>query len=491
MGSGPVEVGRLEVASLPAGRRRAILAAPPRNQRKRPIMTTRALAEFVADLRYENLPDAVVRQACDIFLDAVGCALSAGVEDAEKTRVAREIAALYPASPGASVIGVRGITAQPAMAALANGILINAADNDDTHKRALLHVGSVVVPVVLALGQAQRLSGRQVLLALVAGYEVAVRVGMAVMPTHYRFWHSTATNGTFGAAAAAAKALGLDADGVQRALGLAGTQAAGLNTFFESGDMTKSLHPGKAALNGILSGQLAQIGCTSPPYILEHPKGYLAAFSTDPKPEALTAGLGTVWEILQNGIKFFPSILASHAPIQATLALVNRHPIDPTRIAAITNETYNTVKSHFSNKDVRGVMSARVSVPYCIAVAAVDRALTQAQFSPSRIDDKLVRQVLARTEVIADPTLDALYPEKFPARVTIRMDDGNSFQETVMLPKGDPGNPLSPQEIAEKFRTNSTGALPPAQAEQLLTAIRALPEAANTDRLTSLLAPPG
>lgn len=343
----------------------------------------------------------------------------------------------------------------------------------------------------LGLGQARGLSGRDVILALVAGYEVAVRVGMAVMPTHYRFWHSTATNGTFGAAATAAKALGLDADGVQRALGLAGTQAAGLNTFFESGDMTKSFHPGKAALNGILSGQLAALGHTSPPGVLEHPKGYLAAFSLEPKPAALVAGLGTTWEILQNGIKFFPSILASHSPIQATLAIVNRVAIDPANIASITNETYSTVKSHFSNKDVTGVMSARVSVPYCIAVAAVDKVLTQAQFAPARVDDPLVRQVLARTDVIPDAALDKLYPENFPARVTIRMRDGTTHQETVMKPKGDPGNPLTPDEIADKFRANSVAVLGAAQTEALLMAVRGLPRSPDLGALSDLLAPVG
>lgn len=451
-------------------------------------MTTRALAEFVATLRYEDLPEPVVRQACDIILDAVGCALSAWVEDKDKARIARDIAALYPAvGAGAGIIGAPGRSAQPAFAALGNGILVNAADNDDTHKKALLHVGSVVVPVALAMGQAAGLSGRRVVLSVVAGYEVAVRVGMAVMPTHYRFWHSTATNGTFGAAASAASALGLDADGVQRALGLAGTQAAGLNTFFESGDMTKSFHPGKAALNGILSAQLATMGHTSPPGILEHPKGYLAAFSLEPKPEALTAGLGTTWEMLQNGIKYFPSILASHSPIQATLAIVNRATIDPAQIESITNETYNTVKSHFSNKDVTGVMSARVSVPYCIAVSAVDRTLTQAQFALERVNDPLVREVLRRTEVVPVPELDAQYPENFPARVTIRMKDGTSYQETVLKPKGDPGNPLTPEEIAGKYRQNAAGILDATRAEALLEAIRGLPDSPDLGVLSRLL----
>ncbi len=450
---------------------------------------TRTLAQFVVDLRYESLPASVVGQACRIVADTVGCALNAWGVDPEKSRVACDLAKLYPSTSGASVIGVADVSTQPAIAALANGILANAADNDDTHKLALIHTGSVVVPTVLALGETERLSGPELIVALVAGYEVAVRVGMAVMPTHYRFWHSTGTNGTFGAAASAAKAFRLDAAGTQVALGLAGTQAAGLNTFFESGDMTKSIHPGKAACNGILSGQLARLGATSPPTMLEHAKGYLNAYSTEPKPAALTAGLGSKWEILENGFKYYPSILASHSPIQATLALVNTHAIDPRQITRITNETYNTVATHFSNKDVAGAMSARVSVPYCIAVSAVDRRLTHAQFAPERIHDPLVRDVLAKTEVIADAQLTKLYPAKFPARVTITLTDGSSFQETVLFPKGDPQDPLSQAELDAKFHDNARPLLGREQAARLLSAIYALPDATSVDDVVSRLHP--
>ncbi|MCC6533702.1 MAG: MmgE/PrpD family protein [Burkholderiales bacterium] len=449
---------------------------------------TQALAQWTAGLRYDDLAREVVEQACHIIADTLGCCLAAFAEDREKCRVATGVAKLYADPRGATVIRGRGLRARPAFAALANGILANAADNDDTHKRALLHTGSVVVPAVLAMAQAHRRSGADAIAALVAGYEVAVRVGMAVMPTHYRFWHSTATNGTFGAAAAAAYALGLDAGGVQRALGLAGTQAAGLNTFFESGDMTKSIHPGKAACNGILSAELARLGATSPPAILEHPKGYLAAFSTDPDPAALVRGLGTQWEILQNGFKYFPSILASHSPIQATLRIVQKHPVDARDIVAITNETYNTVKSHFSNKTVGSVMAARVSVPYCIAIAAVDRELTQRQFTPQRYTDPLVQQVLAKTEVVADEKLNKLYPDKFPARVTIRLKDGTALQETVLFPKGDPQDPLSAAELEAKFRDNAAACLTSAEADALLDAIYALPKAGSVSRLARLLA---
>jgi 2-methylcitrate dehydratase PrpD len=283
--------------------------------------------------------------------------------------------------------------------------------------------------------------------------------------------------------------MGLDADGVQRALGLAGTQAAGLNTFFESGDMTKSIHPGKAALNGILSAQMAALGATSPPGILEHPKGYLAAFSLEPKAAALTAGLGTEWEILQNGFKYFPSILASHSPIQATLAIVAKHKPDPKRIVSITNETYDTVKSHFSNKDVTTLMGARVSVPYCIAAAAVDGELTQRQFAAGRVHDPLIRQVLARTEVVPDAELNKLYPAKFPARVTITLDDGTKLTETVLLPKGDPGAPLSDDELEAKYRDNAEPLLGKGGAMALRDAIWRLDDAPDVAALVRAMIP--
>ncbi|NJO34403.1 MAG: MmgE/PrpD family protein, partial [Rhodospirillales bacterium] len=421
-----------------------------------PTSATEILGRFAAELRFESLPQDVVTQACHIILDTVGCALGAWREDPAKGRIATELAKSFGAGGAATIWGSGGTKTDAALAAMGNGILANAADFDDTHKRALLHTGSVVVPTVLALAEERKLSGKAAIVALVAGYETAVRVGMAVMPTHYRFWHSTATNGTFGAAASAASAMGLSAEQARMALGFAGTQAAGLNTFFTSGDFTKSLHPGKAAFNGILSARLAQIGATSPPTMLEHEKGYLAAYSPEPKADALVAGLGRTWEILQNGFKYFPSILASHAPIQATLSLVQEHDIKPADIASIRNETYSTVKTHFSAKTVTTPMGARVSVPYCIAVAALDRKVGQVQFAEERVAGADVQALLKNTDVIADAELTKLYPDKFPARVTITLRDGRTFTALRNFPKGDPQEPLTRAEIESKFARRST-----------------------------------
>ena len=449
---------------------------------------TEALGAFAAGLTFEHLPEAVVRAACDVILDTIGCALGAWADDPDKGRIVRELSATFQAAPVAAIWGADGYRTDTALAAMANGTLANAADFDDTHKRALLHTGSVVVPVALALAQERNLTGKEIVTAVVAGYEVAVRVGMAVMPTHYRFWHSTATNGTFGAAAAAANALRLSPQQARMALGFAGTQAAGLNTFFTSGDFTKSLHPGKAAFNGILSARLAALQATSPPTMLEHEKGYLAAFSLEPKAEALTLGLGTQWEILQNGFKFFPSILASHAAIQAALDVVAAHSFEAADVVAITNETYDTVKTHFSAKTVDTVMGARVSVPYCVAAAVLDRTLGQAQFTLDRVRRADVQAMLARTEVISVPELTALYPDKFPARVTVTLADGRRLTATRNFPKGDPQEPLTPDEIEAKFLANAAAKLDVASARQLARLVRTLPEQADISHVARLLA---
>ena len=448
---------------------------------------TQMLAEFVANVGRQPLPDAVRVKAAEIILDTLGCGIAAWRDDREKADVAKRLAASFRSAP-TSVIWGSTARADAAVAALANGILANAADFDDTHKRALLHTGSVVVPPTLALAEELGLTGPEIIAAIVAGYEVAVRVGMAVMPTHYRFWHSTATNGTFGAAASAASAMKLDAGQTLMALGAAGTQAAGLNTFFTYGDMTKSLHPGKASFNGVLSARFAGAGGSSPPTILEHEKGYLNAYSLEPKAEALTSGLGTRWEILDNGFKFFPSILASHSAIQATLDIVSKHDVKPEQIAGIVNETYATVRSHFSAKDVTTGMGARVSVPYCCAVAAIDRAVGQAQFAPERVLRKDVQDVLAHTEVVAVDELTAQYPTKFPARVTITLKDDRELTSQRDFPKGDPQEPLSQSEIEAKFLENASAKYAPAEAQELARYILALPELTNVAPLWKLLA---
>jgi 2-methylcitrate dehydratase PrpD len=240
-------------------------------------------------------------------------------------------------------------------------------------------------------------------------------------------------------------------------------------------------------MNGVLSARLSELGATSPPTMLEHEKGYVAAYAPEPKIEKLTEGLGSKWEILDNGFKFFPSILASHAAIQATLDVVTSNNLAPADIVALTNETYNTVKTHFSAKTVTTQMGARVSVPYCIAAAALDRAVGPQQFTAERVMARDVQTLLANTDVIADPELDKLYPDKFPARVTAKLRDGRTFTSIKYFPKGDPQEPLTPAEIEAKFLANASARYQDADARRLVTMIRGLGSTSDTAPLFALL----
>jgi 2-methylcitrate dehydratase PrpD len=193
----------------------------------------------------------------------------------------------------------------------------------------------------------------------------------------------------------------------------------------------------------------------------------------------LSRGLGTEWMILDNGFKYFPSILASHSPIGATLDIVARQAPAPQDIAAVTVRTYATVKSHFSSKQVDATMAARLSVPYCVAVALVDGQVTQRQFDADRYRDPVVRGVMDKVEIVADDELTKLYPEKFPAQVSVAMTDGTVFEAEMYYPRGDPGNPLSDDELCDKFRDNVAGVLGDGDARTLLAVIRDL--AGNRD----------
>ena len=446
---------------------------------------TEKLVDFVRRTDYEKLPPEVVRQAKSVILDTLGCGLATIAEDPPKAEIAFNFVRRFAKPEEATVLG-QGLQASSLMAAFANGILCHGIDFDDTHKEALTHTSAVIVPAALASAESSGLGGKELVTSTVLGYEVAVRVGMAVMPSHYKFWHSTATNGTFGAAMAAGKNFGLDKERLTDALGLAGTQAAGLLTYLEFGDYTKSFNPGKSAFNGIFAALLAEAGASGPPTMLEHPRGYSYAYSAEPKLDNLTRGLGSTYEIMLNAFKPYPSLLASHPPIDAILSLRKAHRLTPERIRKITSRTYNTVKSHFSNYNPETTMAARLSVPYCMAVAAADGAAGLEQFTLEKINDPRVREMLGRIEIIADAELNKLYPEKFPAVVSIETTDGQVYQEAVYYPTGDPNNPLSVEALKDKFRGLAGRFLAPAAVEGLIEMVDNLEQVDDVRALTRL-----
>ena len=451
---------------------------------------TKALARFCKETSYDDLPEDVVKIAKQTILDTIGCAIGTHSDEPEKPEVINKVVKGFNSLPEATVI-CGGFKASAALAAFANGVICHGIDFDDTHGEALTHTSAVTVPAALATAEASGLNGRDFLLSFVIGFEITVRAGMTVMPTHYEYWQSTATNGTFGAAAAAGKNSGFEEEDYINAFGFSGTQAAGLLTYLKFGDYTKSFNAGKAVFNGILSALMVRAGGTAPTNMFENPKGYSAAYSKKPALNKLTRGLDggpMVWEILNNLLKPFSSLAASHTPMDVTLRLVKENDIKPEDIVHITNRTYNAVKSHFSNYELKNVLAARLSVPYCIAVCAATRSAGLDAFHPETIFKPLVQETLRKVEIIADPELNKLYPEKFPSQIEIETKDRKVYRGEMYYAKGSRQNPFSDEEVREKFRTLALPKMPKDKVEEIISTIENLESVENIGKLSRLLA---
>lgn len=425
------------------------------------------------------------------ILDTLGCAVGTHADAPEKPVVINSVVKNLGAANGDATVICGNMKASAPFAALANGVICHGIDFDDMHGEALTHTSCVIVPAALSTAEAAGCSGRDFITSVVLGYEVAVRVGMAVMPSHYDYWHSTATNGTFGAAVAAGKNYGFTAEQYVNAFGFSGTQAAGLLTYLKFGDYTKSFNPGKSAFNGILSALMVKAGGTAPPDMIENPRGYAEAYSKEPRPEKLTRGLdggAMIWEILNNMLKPFPSLAASHTAMDVTLRLVADNELRPADIVKIVDRTYGTVKSHFSSYHLDNVMAARLSVPYCIAVCAATRSGGLDAFHMKTIADPVVQDMLKKVEILADPELDKLYPEKFPCHVEITTKDGKVYEGDMYYAKGSPANPFADDEINEKFRRLARPVMGEKRVEQIVQMAENLEDVQDIREFSRLLA---
>jgi 2-methylcitrate dehydratase PrpD len=456
----------------------------------RPIALALA-AEMVA-LRDASLPAVVLGRARDLLCDFLGVALGGAGEDSS-VALRRGLERLGLRGDCA-VLGAAARLPAP-QAALANGAAAHALEMDDTHQGGSIHLGASVFPAALATAQLTGASGDAVLRAAVGGYEVAARLAMALQPAeHYaRGFHATGTCGAFGAATAAGMLLELDAAGLARALGIAGSQASGSMEFLADGAWTKRLHPGWAACAGVHAAALAEAGFHAPASIVEGRFGFLHAYSGD----AVTAPLtrrGDGFELMQTGIKPHACCRYMQAPIDATLALRAAHDIDP---AAVVRVEVGLVGAGFpivcepveQKRRPRGVVDQQFSLPFGIAVALARGAASPAEFTPGRADDPAIRALMDRVVATRDAALDAQYPRVWPAWVRIEVRDGRRFEEHVTHPLGDPERFPDAAALGAKFRSLARRALPEAQVERLAATVAALPAAPDVDQVLSAAVP--
>jgi 2-methylcitrate dehydratase PrpD len=343
-------------------------------------------------------------------------------------------------------------------AALLNGAISHIVELDDVHRASIIHPAAAVIPAALAAAEKAHAGGRELIAAVVVGYEVAIRVAEAITPSHYYFWHTTGTCGTFGAAAAAAKIFNLGPDQVTWALGNAGTQAAGLWEFLADGAMSKHLHPGKAAMNGLLAALLARRGFTGASHILEGERGFCRATAGEINFGRITGGLGAGrYKIEEISYKIHASCRHTHPAVDVALDLAGKHGLKPDDVQSILVRTYKTALDITNNYAPENPYAAKFSLPFCVSQAIKAGRCGLEEFSESSLNDPVIRSLMERVELEVDPDLDSRYPELWPAAMVIRTRSGEVLEGSTDCPRGDPENPVTAGELTEKFLALATG----------------------------------
>ena len=439
---------------------------------------SRELAKYSQALTYEELPPEVVEFTKLCILDYFGSAIAGSNKVPIKmiSELVEEIGGLEQASL------FTGGKSSAVNAALLNGAASHIVELDDIHKGSIIHAATVVIPAALAVVQWKKLSGKDLITAVVIGYEVCFRIGEAVSPSHYYYWHNTATCGTFGAAIAAAKLLNLTEEEMVFALGNAGTQAAGLWEFIVDGAMTKQLHSGKAAMNGLLAALLAQKGFTGPTKILEGDRGFFKAMSEQYDASKITEGLGKEFKILENSFKIHASCRHTHHAIDLLIEVFKERKPSLEEIESIIVKSYKAAIDITDNDNPTTEYAAKFSLQFCSALAILKGSAGLFDFNETNLWDDQIRQLLKKVKVSIDPDINANYPEQWGSTVEVALANGETIQKQSDFPKGDPENAVTSEELVEKF-TTMTNDISATKKEQIIRDILALELIENTETL--------
>ena len=439
---------------------------------------SKKLAKYSLEMSYEKLPPEVVSYTKLCILDYFGSAIAGSdkvpvqmISDLVKELGGTEQANLFT-----------GGKSSVSNAALVNGSASHVVELDDIHKGSIIHAATVVIPAALAIAEWKKLSGKELITAIVVGYEVCYRIGGAVSPSHYYYWHNTATCGTFGAAIAAAKLLDLNEEQMISALGNAGTQAAGLWEFIEDGAMTKQLHTGKAAMNGVIAALLAQKGFTGPRKILEGKRGFFNAMSDAHDVSKITDGLGTEFKILENSFKIHASCRHTHHAIDLLIEVFKERQPTFEEIKSITVNSYQSAIDITDNDNPKTEYASKFSLQFCSALAILKGSANLNDFNESILTDHEIRELLKKVKVVVDPQINANYPKQWGAAVEVEFSNGETLNRQTDFPKGDPENAVTSEELLEKFM-NLARKLPEKNKKQIADNILALESIENTEFL--------
>jgi len=453
---------------------------------------TRGMAEFVANLRYEDIPAEVRQRIKLLMLDSLGCALYGA--KLEWSRILQQRLGELDTTRMCAVWGTRQRLSAP-HAALVNGTQVQGFELDDVHRQGMLHVGSVVLPALIAVTEFNKgLSGREFLTAAVAGYEIGPRVGICMGPEHLeQGFHTGATFGVFSAAAGAARGLKLDTGRTVHALGIAGTQAAGLMAA-QFGAMVKRMHSGRSSQSGLYGALLAESGFTGIVNVFESEYGgFCTTFSrsTDRfRIEELTAGFGSVWQTMGIALKFYSCVASNHTTLDALRLMQEEHPFGANDVDKIVVHCTQATAVHVGWKyQPQGLTSAQLNLPYCVATLLLDGDVFVDQFSEDRVADPARMALAEKVDVREDPAYTAQGSKsRHLVRVEVQLKGGKKMERIVAAGRGNEHNFASEADVVAKFEKLAIHALPQAQVGELRDALLDIEKLADAGRIAELLA---
>ncbi len=449
---------------------------------------TARLAEFIVKSRWEDLPSAAIDAATRAILDSVGVMLAGSVEP--PARIIQRIAEGEGGAPLCTVLGTR-LRTGGVWAALANGTAGHALDFDDTNFALLGHPSVPLLATALAAGELSLVDGRALIHAFLVGFEVETTLAEVMNPAHYaRGWHATATLGTLGAAAAAARLLGLDPGETRSALAIAASQASGLKENF--GTMTKPFHAGHAARGGLLAALLAREGFTGSDIAIEGPQGYLRVLGSQREdPATILERLGEPWKILATGVavKPYPSCACTHSIIAGLLELRRIHSLRAEDIAEVTVGVNPLVPDILIRHDPRTGLEGKFSAEFCAAAALVDGSVGIATFKDERTADPAIRNLMGRVKMVVDPTIPSDLEHHMWTRLKVTLAGRQTLEIPPREVPGHPSAPLSPEALLAKFTDCAGRVLARDRVDSIAEMLEGLEGCPDLRSLTAILRP--
>ncbi|MGD9363312.1 MAG: MmgE/PrpD family protein [Desulfobacterales bacterium] len=450
---------------------------------------TDKLANLIEHAKYSDFTAEVIAAAKASLLDFIGVAI-AGFSGTKLNRLLMDAMVRFDSNSECTILG-KNKKVSAVHAALINATSGHSLDLDDGHRQALGHPGVCVVPAALALGESIGSSGKDILTAIIAGYETFIRMGKSMNPAIFsRGFHTTGVCGTVAAAAAAAKMLSFNRKKISDSLGIAAIQSAGLLAVVHSGQMMKPLNAGKASFNGVLSAILVQGGASGPQHILEDKDGFGQAFAGHWDPSMLLKDIGQLYSITECYRKLYPACRHSHAAIDATLFIRDTNKIAIEEIKKIQVTTYPAALKLTQKEEMpRDIPETRFNLAFAVSLALTKGAAGLAEFSMDSVNDPNIHGLFKKIQFASDPSFESKKDNIRGAEVEIILADNKSFRNKVLLPKGEPENPASIEELEEKFKS-CIGAIWSAQIkEEVIRIIRDLEQLDNIQMLTTLLRP--